>query len=100
MTEATQIAELVPPPPQLPEASSLLPDPVELFPWLKCTVSLELPVARITVRELLALTPDSILETSCKATSDLPVRVNGVLIGWAEFDVVGNHLAVRITELA
>ncbi len=100
MTEASQIAELVQPPPQLPEGSSLLPDPVEMFPWLKCTVFVELPVTRTTVRELLALAPGSILETSCKATSDLPVRVNGVLIGWAEFDVVSNHLAVRITELA
>ncbi len=99
MTEATPIAELVQQPPQLPDGSSL-PDPVELFPWLKCTVVVELPIARTTVRELLALTPGSILETSSKATSDLPVRVNGVLIGWAEFDVVGNHLAVRITELA
>jgi len=26
--------------------------------------------------------------------------VNRELIGWAEFEVVGQHLAVRLTELA
>jgi flagellar motor switch/type III secretory pathway protein FliN len=74
--------------------------PTEVFPWLKCTISLEIPVVRFTVHDLLEMRVGTILETSSKATSDVPVRVNGKLIGWTEFEVIGNTLAVRITELA
>jgi flagellar motor switch/type III secretory pathway protein FliN len=72
----------------------------ERFPWVKCDVTLDLPVVRFTIRDLLELRTGNILETSCKATSDVPLRVNGTLIGWTEFEVIGNTLAVRITELA
>lgn len=75
-------------------------EPTQMFPWLKCTITLVLPVVGFTVRDLLQLRTGKILETSCKATSDVPVRVNGTLIGWTEFEVIGNTLAVRITELA
>lgn len=72
----------------------------ERFPWVKCTISLELPLVRFTIRDLLELRTGTVLDTACKATSDVPVRVNGSLIGWTEFEVIGNTLAVRITELA
>ena len=74
--------------------------PTEQFPWLKCVITLELPIVRFKVRDLLDLAVGTIVETPCKATSDVPVRVNGTLIGWTEFEVIGNRLAVRITELA
>jgi flagellar motor switch/type III secretory pathway protein FliN len=86
-----------------PNDSSLpqsLMEPTERFPWLKCTITLDLPVVGFTIRGLLELRTGAIVETSCKATSDVPVRVNGTLIGWTEFEVIGNTLAVRITELA
>jgi flagellar motor switch protein FliN/FliY len=72
----------------------------ERFPWVKCNITLELPIVRFTIRDLLELRVGAVLETSCKATSDVPLRVNGTLIGWTEFEVIGNTLAVRITELA
>jgi flagellar motor switch/type III secretory pathway protein FliN len=75
-------------------------EPTKRFPWLKCKVTLELPVAGFTVRDLLEMRTGTLIETSCKATSDVPVRVNGTLIGWTEFEVIGNTIAVRITELA
>ncbi|HLH08471.1 MAG TPA: FliM/FliN family flagellar motor C-terminal domain-containing protein [Terriglobales bacterium] len=67
---------------------------------LPCTLSLDLPVPDIRVRELIELDVDSILDTKWLQSRDVPVRVNGTFIGWAEFEVVGNRLAVRITELA
>jgi flagellar motor switch/type III secretory pathway protein FliN len=75
-------------------------EPTDRFPWLKCNITLDLPVVRFTIRDLLNLGTGTVVETSCKATSDVPVRVNGTLIGWTEFEVIGNNLAVRITELA
>jgi flagellar motor switch/type III secretory pathway protein FliN len=76
------------------------PDLLESMPWLPCTVSLELPVVGFTIADLLRLTNGTIVETACHHTSDVPLRVNQLLIGWTEFEVVGDRLAVRITEQA
>lgn len=70
------------------------------FAWLPCTLSLEIPVSQFTIGDLLRLQKGSIVETAAHYASDVPVRVNGLLIGWTEFEVIGNRLAVRITELA
>ena len=32
-------------------------------------------------------------------STPIPIWVNGVMLGWAEFDVVGKRLAIRVTEL-
>jgi flagellar motor switch/type III secretory pathway protein FliN len=79
-----------------PKTSDLL----DTMPWLPCTLTLEIPVVRFTIGDLLSLKKGSIVETACHHTSDLPLRVNQLLIGWTEFDVIGDRLAVRITEQA
>jgi flagellar motor switch/type III secretory pathway protein FliN len=73
-------------------------DPIDTMPWLPCTLTLEIPVVRFTIADLLALKEGSIVETACHHTSDVPLRVNHLLIGWTEFEVVEDRLAVRITE--
>lgn len=85
-----------------PSASMAGPgdDLLDSVPWLPCTLTLEVPVVHFTIADLLALKEGAIVETACGQTSDVPLRVNGVLVGWTEFDVVGEHLAVRITEQA
>src|ERR1700730_3151141 len=75
-------------------------DPAELLPWLPCTLALDLPVVNFTVGDLLSLTNGSIVETAYHQSSDLPLRVNGQLVGWTEFEVVGERLAVRLTDLS
>lgn len=75
-------------------------NPVESLPWLPCTVALDIPVVKFTVGDLLGLTNGSIVETSYHQSSDLPLRVNGQLVGWTEFEVVGERLAVRLTDLS
>jgi flagellar motor switch/type III secretory pathway protein FliN len=70
------------------------------MPWLPCTLTLDVPVVRFTVGDLLKLTTGSIVETACHHTSDVPLRVNQLLIGWTEFDVIDDRLAVRITDQA
>jgi flagellar motor switch/type III secretory pathway protein FliN len=74
--------------------------PVEVLPWLPCTLALDVQVIRFTVRSLLELAPGRILETSCHQSMDIPLRVNGLLMAWTEFEVVGERLAARITDLA
>jgi flagellar motor switch/type III secretory pathway protein FliN len=68
--------------------------------WLPCVFSVDLQVHKFTVRDLLQLEKGTVLETQNINGADVPVLVNAQRIGWAEFEVVGQRLAVRITELA
>jgi flagellar motor switch/type III secretory pathway protein FliN len=67
---------------------------------LPCVLSVDLPLLTFTVRDLLQLAPGSVLETKNASGADVPVVVNAQIIGWAEFEVMGQRIAVRITELA
>lgn len=70
-----------------------------LLPWLPCTLALEVPVVGFTVGALLRLRPGSLVQTSCHQSTDIPLQVNGMLMAWTEFEVVGERLAARITDL-
>jgi flagellar motor switch/type III secretory pathway protein FliN len=72
----------------------------EDFGWLPCQLSLEIPIVKFTVGDLLRLAKESIVETGCASTDDIPLRANGLFVAWSEFEVIGNRLALRITELA
>lgn len=85
--------------PQLVERSPET-DPIESLPWLPCTLALDLPVVGFTIADLLSLASGSVVETAYHQSSDLPLRVNGQLVGWTEFEVVGERLAVRLTDLS
>jgi len=99
MDAAVQPAKETPSPQPAP-ASAIPSDRMEEFAWLPCQLSVEIPVRRFTVGDLLSLKKGSIVETACHHASDVPLRANGLLIGWTEFEVIGTHLTVRITELA
>ncbi len=75
-------------------------DPAEVLPWLPCTATLEIPLSHFTIRDLSQLGVGSIVTTAYRHLSDIPLWVNGQLIGWAEFEVIDDRLAVRITEMA
>jgi flagellar motor switch/type III secretory pathway protein FliN len=98
MSTAPQNLEPNPGKPVAVDPKVIKKDPLDTMPWLPCTLTLELPVVRFSIADLLALKEGSIVETACHHTSDVPLRVNQLLIGWTEFQVVGDHLAVRITE--
>jgi flagellar motor switch/type III secretory pathway protein FliN len=66
---------------------------------LSCLLSMDLPVHSFTVRDLLRLEPGSVLETNNANSADVPIVVNSQRIGWAEFEVMGQRLGIRITEL-
>ena len=102
---AVQNPEVKPtePPPQVAQVAQVaspasVKDPLDSMPWLPFTVSVDVPVLRFTIGDLLRLTPGAIVETACHHTSDVPLRANQMLIGWTEFEVIGDRLAVRITD--
>ena len=75
-------------------------DLAKALPRLPCRLVLEIPATHFSVRDLLNLRPASLVETSFHQSSDLPLHVNGQLVGWTEFEVVGERLAVRLTDLS
>ena len=75
-------------------------DRTEVFGWLPCQLTLQIPVTGFTVGDLAKMKVGTIVETQYHNTQDIPLRANGLLIGWTEFEVIANRLAVRITELA
>ncbi len=63
-------------------------------------LTVDLPLPDFTIADLLRLKVGSVMRTSWQVARDVPLRVNDTLIGWSEFEAVGNRLAVRLTELA
>lgn len=67
---------------------------------LPCELAVDLPLPNFRVSDFLALRPGSVVVTSWGLAVDVPLRVNGILIGWGELEGAGNRLGVRLMELA
>ena len=67
---------------------------------LPCQLTVDLPLPDFKVADFLALRPGSVLGTNWRLAHDVPLRINGTLIAWAEFEGASSRLAVRLTELA
>lgn len=88
-----------------PEAALVPPQPDPLdrwtdLQWLPCNLEVKLSVPHFTVGDVLRMAPQSVVETRWQQNADVPVRANGQLLAWAEFEGVDEKLAVRITRLA
>lgn len=67
---------------------------------LPCELTVELPLRGFKLAALLDLGPKSVIDSHWQVSSDVPLRVNGELIAWGEFEAVGDRLGVRLIELA
>lgn len=67
---------------------------------LPCKLSVQAKVHGFTLKDLLNLGPKSIVRSQLPTSASPPLRVNGEIIGWCDFEVLGSRLAVRLTELA
>ena len=76
------------------------PDPWTRLEALPCLLSIEIPVPGFTVADLISLSQGRLIDTCWTVGKDVPLRVNGELIAWSEFEILNNHIAVRLTELA
>jgi flagellar motor switch protein FliN/FliY len=79
-----------------------VPAPQELWPEvleLPCQLCVALDVPHFTIRDLLSLRVNSVVDTQRGEGAHVPVLANGVMVGWAEFDVIEDRLAVRLTEM-
>jgi flagellar motor switch protein FliN/FliY len=72
---------------------------VEMLHGVAMEVTVELGRTRLSVRELLALTPGDVLELDRAAGSPADLLVNGRLIARGEVVVVDEDFALRVTEI-
>ena len=81
------------------KTESAVADPWQRLEHLPCVLTIEVPVPSFRVADLVQLAPGRVLPTRVTAGQDLPLRINGELIAWVEFEAVRDRLAVRVTEL-
>ena len=91
----------MPTPPLAPFAPGGYVDPrrIDLLREVLMGVSVELGRTRLTVSEILGLTPGSVVELDRAAGAPVDVLVNGTLIAHGEVVVVDEEFAVRISEV-
>jgi flagellar motor switch protein FliN/FliY len=103
-TVATAVAPRVRVPAQdakFPANGSTLPDRggLDLLRDVSMEVTVELGRTRMTVRELLSLSPGAVIELDRAAGSPADLLVNGTLIARGEIVVVDEDFGIRITEI-
>jgi len=67
---------------------------------LPCEFIVDLPVPGFKIADLLKLRAGAVINAHWRVGQDVPMSLNGMLVGWGEFEVMGDSLAVRLTELA
>lgn len=75
------------------------PHPMALLSDVELGVTAELGRTRLTVRDVLGLTPGSIIELDRSAGAPVDVVVNGTLIARGEVVVIDEEFGVRITQI-
>ncbi len=63
------------------------------------TLTLEVGSARISLQDLMAIGPDSVVELDVLAGEPLTIKVNGTPIGRAEVVVAGENYALKVLDL-
>lgn len=67
---------------------------------LPMRVAVGVPLPRFKVRDLLALSRGQLVLSAWASTTDVPLTVGCAQLSWAEFEVVEQRMAVRMTRLA
>jgi flagellar motor switch protein FliN/FliY len=79
-----------------PKAAQRLPQMMRRIP---VTLTLEVGSARISLQELMAIGPDSVLPLDAMAGEPLVIKVNGAAIGRAEVVVAGEQYGLKVIDL-
>ena len=67
---------------------------------IPCKLSLELDIPSLQVSDLMRLSPGTVLNSGWRTNQDLPLKVNGRLLAWVEFEGAGERMNVRLTEFS
>lgn len=67
---------------------------------LPVMLAVNIPLRGFTVSGLLGLRCGQIVVSAWKSSEDVPLKVGPLQIGWGEFEVVEQRMALRLTRLA
>jgi len=70
----------------------------QMLSKIPVTLTLEVGSAQLTLADLLALGPDSVVELDTLAGQPLLMKVNGTVIGRAEVVVTGETYGLRVVD--
>ncbi|WP_436698106.1 flagellar motor switch protein FliN [Nocardioides sp. BYT-33-1] len=98
-TAPAEVAEETPPFVPAFGAPAAAPRGLELLQGVDMEVTVELGRTRMTVRDLLALTPGAVLELDRAAGSPADLLVNGRLVARGEVVVIDEDFGLRVTEI-
>lgn len=70
-----------------------------VFERLPVSLIVSVPLREFRVKNLLAISPGSVVETQWSHGEDIPLASGDVQLAWTEFEVVDTRLAVRVTRL-
>jgi flagellar motor switch/type III secretory pathway protein FliN len=84
--------------PQLPPAE-ISDDAWREARWLPCQLRAEAHVEAFTMGDLMRVEVGSIVDSGIPLETDVAVTVNGACVGYGKLDLVGEKLAIRLTEL-
>jgi flagellar motor switch/type III secretory pathway protein FliN len=71
----------------------------ETLSQLRVTLRAAVGLNRFRVRDLLVLKEGQVFESTSPDTEDVAVMVGKVQLGWSEFEVVEQRMALRLTRL-
>ncbi len=66
---------------------------------LRVNLRVGVELSRFKVSDLLALKEGQVFESDLPATEDVPLMVGQVQLGWSEFEVQVQKMALRLTRL-
>ena len=66
---------------------------------LRVTMRAGVAMDRFRVRDLLELKVGQVFESASPSTEDVPVRIGQMQLGWSEFEVLEQRMALRLTRL-
>jgi flagellar motor switch protein FliN/FliY len=66
---------------------------------LPVEVDVAVPIRKFRVRNLLALAVGAVIPSQWLYGEDMPLAARGAQLAWAEFEVIDQKLAIRITRL-
>lgn len=70
-----------------------------LISRLAVSLAVSIPLRGLKVRNLLSLGCGQTLESTWAVTDDVPLKTGTLQIGWGEFEVVEQKMALRLTRL-
>ena len=84
---------------KIPTSSDTTPRRFDLLMDVPLEVTVELGRSRMTIQELLALSPGSVIELDKLAGEPLDIVVNDHLVARGEAVVVNDKFGIRITDI-